>query len=89
MNSRKNWALQVDLPVYKFLSRISRKDSERILRAIERLPQDPFFGDIQKLKGEENVWRRRIGSYRFRFEVFNSRDLIRVFIVERRSSKSY
>ncbi len=52
---------------YKFLSRIPQKDAERIFSVIPGLPDNPFSGDIQKMKGEENVWRRRIGAYRIRY----------------------
>jgi mRNA-degrading endonuclease RelE of RelBE toxin-antitoxin system len=24
----------------------------------------PFAGDVLKLEGEDNLWRRRVGSYR-------------------------
>ena len=64
MNLSVNWVLQVDTVVYKFLNKIPRKDAERILIAINNLSNDPFYGDIKKMKGEENSWRRRIGAYR-------------------------
>jgi len=89
MNSNRNWVLQIDDSVFKFLSRIQRQDGERILRAIQDLPSDPFRGDIQKMKGEVNIWRRRIGAYRFRFELFSDERVIHVFLTERRGSKSY
>jgi mRNA-degrading endonuclease RelE of RelBE toxin-antitoxin system len=31
------------------------------------LAEDPFSGDIIKLEGAENRWRRRVGSYRVFF----------------------
>ncbi len=89
MSSRTNWVLQVDGLVYKFLSKIPRQDGERLLRAIQELPIDPFRGDIQKMKGEINVWRRRLGVFRFRYELINSEKVIHIFLAERRSSKSY
>ena len=89
MNSNANWVLQVDDSVCKFLSKIPRQDSERVLRAIQELPQDPFHGDIQKMRGEINVWRRRIGVFRFRYELIQAGRIIHVFLAERRVSKSY
>lgn len=89
MNSSKNWDLQIDGSVYKFLSKISREDAKRILVAIKNLPYDLFGGDIQKMKGEGNVWRRRIGSYRFRYEIIRDEKIIHVFLAERRTSSSY
>ena len=90
MNSKENWALQIDPVVYKFLKKVPRKDAERILFVIEsELSENPFSGDIQKMGGEQNTWRRRIGAYRIKFEVIKEEKTIHVFRVERRTSKTY
>jgi len=89
MNSSKNWVLQIDPIVLKFLSKIPRHDAERILLTIEELPANPFSGDIQKMSGEENIWRKRIGAYRVRFEILKAEKVIHVFRAERRTSKTY
>ena len=89
MNSDKNWVLQIDDSVYKFLTKISRKEADRILSTIRDLTVNPFRGDIQKMKGEENVWRRRIGSYRIRYELIAAEKVIHIFLAERRTSSSY
>ena len=89
MNSGKNWVLYIDDSVYKFLAKIPRKNAEHILSVIQNLPTDPFHGDIQKMKGEQNVWRRRIGAYRIRYEIIPTEKIIHVFLAERRTSSSY
>ena len=89
MNSNKNWVLQIDPAVYKFLSRISHKETARLLTIIQDLPEDPFAGDIQKMKGENNIWRRRVGSFRIRYELIVEERVIHIFLVERRTSSSY
>ncbi len=89
MNSSGNWVLQVDPVVCKFLERIPRRDAERILIVINNLASDPFYGDIQKMGGEKNVWRRRMGSYRVLYEVVSRELVIHVFRAERRASKTY
>lgn len=89
MSLKTNWDLQVDPTIYKSLKRVPHRDTERILTAIEKLAQNPYGGDIQKMKGEENVWRRRIGEYRLFYEVVTGQKLIHVFHVERRTSKTY
>jgi mRNA-degrading endonuclease RelE of RelBE toxin-antitoxin system len=33
---------------------------------------DPFAGDILKLQGEGNRWRRRVGNYRIFFSIDSS-----------------
>lgn len=89
MNSNANWALQTDASVYKFLKKIVLKDAERILMAINNLPNEPFYGDIKKMKGEENSWRRRVGAYRIFYEIISQEKIIYVFCIERRNSKTY
>lgn len=89
MSSAKNWVLQIDGAVYRFLKRIPRQEAERILDAIQELPENPFRGDIKKMKGEQHIWRRRIGSYRIRYELITKENVIHVFLVERRTSSSY
>ncbi len=69
MNSNANWTLHVDPVVYKFLKKTPRYYAERLLADIEELPIDPFRGDIQKMGGEKNVWRKRVGAYRIRYEL--------------------
>jgi len=60
-----------------------------ILEIIHLLPQDPFFGYIQKMKGTDHVLRRRIGSYRLFYTVDPLRRILLVFRVERRTSNTY
>jgi len=81
--------LRIDPVVFKNLRKIPRKDIERILFIIKNLPSNPFTGNIQKMKGEKNVWRRRIGSYRIFYEILPDSNIIHVFRVERRTSKTY
>lgn len=89
MRSGETWSLQVDSAVFAVLKGIPRRDAGRILVIIESLPFDPFAGDIQKMKGERNIWRRRTGSYRIFYELVPSEKIIHVFRVERRTSKIY
>ena len=89
MNLNTNWVLQIDPAVYKSLKKIPRDVAERLLQAINELSVDLFGGDIQKMKGEDNVWRKRVGAYRIRYELIKERKIIYVFKVERRNSKNY
>ena len=89
MNLSRNWDLQIDSAVCKTLKKIPRYDSEKILGVIKLLPINPYFGDIQKMKGERNSWRRRVGSYRIFFKIKIEESTILVFKLERRESKTY
>jgi len=89
MDSSRNWDLHIDSSVFKILKRMPRHDAEVILRVIRLLPINPYFGDVQKMKGEENVWRRRIGSYRIFYKIKIFEKVILIFHIERRASKTY
>lgn len=89
MNYGKSWASEIDDGIYKYLAKISRKDGERILKVIADLTNDPFIGDIEKIKGEKDLWRRRVGSYRILYELYRDLKIIHVTNVERHGSKTY
>ena len=89
MNSKTTWVLQIDPSVSKILKKIPQNFTKRIVAAIEALPQDPFAGDIQKMRDEKNVWRRRIGDYRIFYELLAQENIIHVFHVERRTTTTY
>ena len=89
MNSNKNWVLQIDPEVLKTLKKFPQKDSKRIVVAIESLSSNPYGGDIQKMKGEKDVWRRRIGSYRIFYEILTEESIIHIYHVERRTTQTY
>ncbi|MEK6819367.1 MAG: type II toxin-antitoxin system RelE/ParE family toxin, partial [Nanoarchaeota archaeon] len=69
MNSKVNWALQIDPRLAKIFKKIPQNNVKRIIAAIEQLPNNPYGGDIQKMSGEKNVWRRRVGEYRIFYEI--------------------
>ena len=50
---------------------------------------DPFGGDIVKLGGGEDTWRRRVGSYRVLFKVLSGEKIIFIREVKRRTSSTY
>ena len=89
MNLPKNWELHIDPGVLKILKRIPRHDAEHILKVIQVLPIDPFFGDIQKMKGEDDTWRRRVGAYRIFYRIKAAEKSILIFWVERRVTSTY
>ncbi len=89
MNLSAGWEVRIEGRIYKELSRFPAPDRKRVFRAIELLPRNPYAGDIEKMKGEENVWRRRIGAYRVFYEIIADEKVIYVYAVERRTSKTY
>jgi len=84
-----NWELRVDKIVAKELSKVSKKDAERVFKVIKSLAFNPYYGDIEKIKDEDSAWRRRVGSYRIFYEVNKNQKFIHVTDVKRRTSKTY
>ena len=83
------WELIVDATVRKQLKRIPQRDATRIFHAIEELAINPYAGDIEKMGGEKDIWRRRIGAYRIFYEIYTTRRMIYVFDVRHRTSSTY
>lgn len=89
MSSNKSWGFRVDGKVHKELKKIPKPIAGRIVQAIETLPENPYVGDIEKIKGEQFLWRRRVGEYRIFFEIHQDKRFIDVVRVERKGSKTY
>lgn len=83
------WELYLRDRAKKATRRLPKKDRIRIAEALNALMVDPYSGDIEKLGGEENSWRRRIGSYRIKFQIRVESNIVFVYEIERRTSKTY
>ncbi|MBI3624908.1 MAG: hypothetical protein HY215_01965 [Candidatus Rokubacteria bacterium] len=83
------WDLHVVRSAEKELNRIPPKDRERILAALQAMRDDPFTGDIARLKNQPAAWRRRVGDWRIFFDLYPDRRLIVVTAIRRRTSTTY
>ncbi|MCD6232789.1 type II toxin-antitoxin system RelE/ParE family toxin [bacterium] len=54
-----------------------------------KLTENPYQGNIEKVKGEDNLWRRRVGNYRILYEVIPKQRHIDVFQIRRRTTTTY
>ena len=84
-----NWELRIDRVVKKQLQRIPKKESQRLFMVIQELVVNPYAGDIEKMEGMDDLWRRRVGSYRIKYEVNVAKKIIHVISAERRASNTY
>lgn len=89
MSSNINWELRIKESTWKEVKKFPLSDQSRLIEIIETLPFNPYAGDVQKMKGEKNSWRRRIGAFRIFYEIIINDKVIYVFRVERRKSKTY
>ena len=89
MTYAARWQLDVDRDVQKVLQRIPKKDAERVFLAITDLATNPYSGDVSKMHGETDVWRRRVGPYRIFYEVLQKQRIVHIYGLERRTSTTY
>lgn len=89
VNSSINWDLRIKNKVYKELSKLPLEERGRITKIIDNLPHNPYIGDVEKIKDEENMWRRRVGNYRIFYEIISRERIIYIFHIERRTSSTY
>lgn len=83
-----SWNVTIASTAQKELKRIPWKDAERIIQGVGLMWEDPFWGDIQKLAGKD-IWRRRVGSYRIFYKIFQDLKMVYIFEITRRTSKTY
>ena len=83
------WTLLFARRVRKQLERFPAEDQRRILAALQSMTEDPLGGDIARLKDQPAAWRRRVGSYRIFFDLYQEQRLIEVIDVRRRTSTTY
>ena len=84
-----NWELRLRKRAKKNILRFPRRDQLHVTIALREISSNPYTGDIVKLEGEKNSWRRRVGAYRIFYELNSQEKVISIFRVERRGSKTY
>lgn len=84
-----NWEVRVPKGVRKQIKRLPMKDRGRVLDVFRALRTDPWSGDIEKIGGRDDLWRRRVGNYRIFYSINISERLMEVKGVERRTSSTY
>jgi mRNA-degrading endonuclease RelE of RelBE toxin-antitoxin system len=59
------------------------------MHAIEEMKDDPFRGDVRKLHGGLEGFRRRVGNWRILFDVYPDNSQVVVTTIARRTSTTY
>jgi len=83
------WKITIHPKIGKQLKRFPKKDIKLIESVFFQLKINPFVGDIKKMEGEENVWRRRVGPYRIFYELSAQKQIVFIFLVKRRTTTTY
>lgn len=83
------WKIIIRSVAQKQLNRLPSKDHLKLKKAIEEFYFNPLVGDVKKMTGEENVWRRRVGSYRIFYEIIEKESVVYIYDITRRTSSTY
>ena len=84
-----NWKIHIPKSVTKRIKIFPLNDHKRIITILHEFEIDPWQGDIAKIKGEANLWRRRIGSYRIFYSPDVKLKIVQIKEIERRTSTTY
>ncbi|HII67023.1 MAG TPA: type II toxin-antitoxin system RelE/ParE family toxin [Thermococcaceae archaeon] len=68
----------------KRVQNLENSHKNKLKEIIITLRENPFSYPYKKIKGEENIYRIRIGKFRILYEVDEKNNLIIIFKVERR-----
>jgi len=85
------WTVRLSLEAEKQLDRLPRKQQEMIGRAIDRMENDPFQGDVEPLKGKKwkGRYRKVVGRYRLIFIPIHREQVVEISQVLLRTEKTY
>ena len=75
------YRIVIEKPAMKFLQKQPQAQRERLLRAIQGLPDN---GDIKPMSGHENLYRLRVGSYRVIYTIEGDLIIVRVLTIGNR-----
>lgn len=70
-----SYSIQIEKTAAKFIQKLPAPDKERVLKAINKLPDE---GDIKQLKGQKSAgfFRLRVGNYRIIYTVDHGRLIV-------------
>ncbi len=71
----------IEKTALKFLQKQPMPQRERLLRAIQGLPDS---GDIKPMAGHENLFRMRVGAYRVLYSIEHDLLIVRVLTIGNR-----
>ena len=83
------WKVSITGPAQKDFQKLPQKDQARVEAALVAMQDDPFQGDLKRLKGTSTAWRRRVGSYRIIYDLYFDEHLIVISAILRRTSTTY
>lgn len=66
-----NYSIEVSSTAEKQLRKLSQKDQISVLKRIQELSSEPRPNRSRKLRGQDNIYRVRVGNYRILYSIEN------------------
>ncbi len=76
---RRSYRVEVKPSVERDLAGLEKRDRLRVARKIDALAEDPRPAGVEKLSGEDDLWRVRAGDYRIIYAIRD--DVLLVLVV--------
>lgn len=64
-----NYSIEVSATAEKQLRKLSQKDQISVLKRIQELSWEPRPNRSRKLRGQDNIYRVRVGYYRILYSI--------------------
>lgn len=82
-----SWDYRLAHRVIKNLKRFPKAEQKRLFASLEEMKSNPFKGDVKLMQGQEDLFRRRVGSYRIYFRPVTNQGLLDILEIERKQSR--
>lgn len=79
-----NYQIQFSRPAQKQLKQLTPELQQRIAQKLTELAQNPRQPGSEKLKGQEEVYRIRVGQYRILYEIQDQQLIVLVIKIGHR-----
>ena len=81
ISKRKKWVVsKIAKSAKSNINNLEFEFKENVIKRFECLQDNPFEGDIKKAKGKKNIYRGRIGDYRYYFRIFPESKSIEILV---------
>lgn len=84
-----NWQVHIPKNIRKQIKKFPAHDHIYIAQALRDIAFNPWGGDIAKISGKDDSWRRRVGNYRIFYSLKKEIQLVEIKNIKRRTSHTY